>query len=307
MRIFNFKKTSFVYLPLLLLLLAEDISYAQELNCSVTVNSTQISGTDKKIYSTMQKAFFEYLNNTKWTNDVFKTDERIECSMLINITERPSVDQFAATMQLQIRRPIYKSSYSSNLLNYSDNDFTFKYVEFQPILFAENTFTDNLSSMLAFYAYMIIGMDYDSFSPLGGQPYFVKAQTIVNNAQSATEKGWKSFDGDKNRYWLNENIMNSNFKQIRQTVYKYHRLGLDLMSTKMEDGRNAISESLLDLKVTYDITPNSYLMHLFLNGKADEIVNIFSQAYPEQKAKLVNMLNLIDPGNSTKYGKILGN
>ena len=302
-----FPKSKSFFLLGILILAVVNSSFGQELNCSVTVNSTQISGTDKKVYETMQKAFFEYLNNTKWTNDIFKTEERIECSMLINITERPSVDQLVASMQLQIRRPIYKTSYSSNLLNYSDNDFTFKYVEFQPIVFAENTFTDNLSSMLAFYAYMIIGMDYDSFSPLGGQPYFVKAQTIVNNAQSASEKGWKSFDGDKNRYWFNENIMNANFKQIRQTVYKYHRLGLDVMSSKMEDGRKAIAESLQDLKITYDITPNSYLMHLFLNGKADEIVNIFTPAFPEQKAKLVSTLNLIDPGNSTKYGKILGN
>ena len=280
---------------------------SQELNCSVTVNSTQISGTDKKIYATMQKAIFEFLNSTKWTNDIFKSDERIECSMLINVTDRPSVDEFKATMQLQIRRPVYKTSYSTNLLNYNDNDFTFKYVEFQPIVFAENTFTDNLSSMLSFYAYMIIGMDYDSFSPLGGQPYFVKAQTVVNNAQSSTDKGWKSFDDDKNRYWFNENMMNSNFKQIRQTIYKYHRTGMDLMSTKLEDGRNNIAESLQDLKVTYSISPNSYLMQVFFNAKADEIVNLFTPAYPEQKAKLVNTLNQIDPGNSSKYGRILGN
>lgn len=281
--------------------------FAQELNCSVTVNSTQISGTDKKIYSSMQKSIFEFINSTKWTNDIFKTEERIECSMLINITERIGVDEFKATMQLQIRRPVYKSSYSTNLLNYMDNDFTFKYVEFQPIVFAENTYTDNLSSMLSFYAYMIIGIDYDSFTMNGGQPFFVKAQTVVNNAQSATDKGWKSFDGDKNKYWFCENMLNSNYKLIRQAMYKYHRTGLDLMSTKMEEGRTAISECLISLKTTYDVTPNSYLMQVFFNAKADEIVNIFTPAFPEQKAKLLNVLNVIDPGNSSKYSKIMGN
>ena len=258
---------------------------AQELNCSVTVNSTQISGTDKKIYSSMQKSIFEFINSTKWTNDIFKTEERIECSMLINITERIGVK---ATMQLQIRRPVYKSSYSTNLLNYMDNDFTFKYVEFQPIVFAENTYTDNLSSMLSFYAYMIIGIDYDSFTMNGGQPFFVKAQTVVNNAQSATDKGWKSFDGDKNKYWFCENMLNSNYKLIRQAMYKYHRTGLDLMSTKMEEGRTAISECLISLKTTYDVTPNSYLMQVFFNAKADEIVNIFTPAFPEQKVQQNN-------------------
>ena len=307
MRRMNLRNYFSKFLGIVFFLLVSNNCISQELNCSVTVNSTQISGTDKKIYETMQKAFFEYLNSTKWTNDIFKTEERIECSMLINVTERPSVDEFKATMQLQIRRPVYKTSYSTNLLNYFDNDFTFKYVEFQPLLFSENTFTDNLSSMLSFYAYMIIGMDYDSFSPLGGQPYFVKAQTIVNNAQAASDKGWKSYDNDKNRYWFNENVMNANFKQIRQTIYKYHRTGMDLMSSKLEDGRNNIAESIQDLKTTYEVSPNSYLMQIFFNAKADEIVNIFTQAYPEQKAKLVNTLNLIDAGNSSKYGKIIGN
>ncbi len=279
---------------------------AQELNCTITVNSSQISGTDKKIYATMQKAFFEFMNSTKWTNDIFKTEERIECSMLINVTER-SIDDFKATMQLQIRRPIYKSSYSSTLLNYMDNEFTFKYVEFQPIEFNESTYSTNLSSMLAFYAYMILGIDYDSFSLQGGQAFFVKAQTITNNAQSATDKGWKSFEDNKNRYWFIENIMNSNFKLIRQAMYKYHRTGLDLMSSKLEDGRNNIYACLSDLKTTYQVTPNSYLMQVFFNAKADEIVNIFTPAFPDQKAQLVATLNLIDPGNTSKYTKIMGN
>ena len=281
--------------------------FAQELNCTVTVNSSQISGTDKKVYQSMQKAFFEFMNSTKWTNDIFKTEERIECSMLINISERVSVDEFKGSMQLQVRRPIYKSSFNSVLLNYNDADFNFKYVEFQPIEFNETSFTNNLTSMLAFYAYMVIGLDYDSYSLLGGQPYFLKAQTIVNNAQGVNDKGWKSFEDNKNRYWFNENIMNPNFKPLRTVVYKYHRLGMDLMSTKMEDARTTIAESIDDLKAVYNITPNSYLMQIFFNAKADEIVNIFTPAYPDVKSKLVQTLNLIDPGNSSKYGKIIGN
>lgn len=298
-------KIAFVVIALLLCTIST--TFAQELNCSITVNSSQISGTDKKIYATMQKAFFEFMNGTKWTNDIFKTEERIECSMLINITERPSVDEFKATMQLQIRRPIYKTSYSSNLLNYMDNEFTFKYVEFQPIEFNESTYGSNLSSMLAFYAYMILGIDYDSFSLLGGQPYFVKAQTIMNNAQSSSDQGWKSFEDNKNRYWFIENMMNSNFKLIRHAMYKYHRTGLDLMNSNLEDGRTNILNCIEDLKTTYSVSPNSYLMQIFFNAKADELVNIFTPAFPDQKGKLVTTLNLIDPGNSSKYGKIMGN
>ena len=290
-----------------LLVLTVMHGYAQELNCTVTVNSSQISGTDKKVYESMQKAFFEFMNSTKWTNDIFKTEERIECSMLINISERVSVDEFKGSMQLQVRRPIYKSSFNSVLLNYNDADFNFKYVEFQPIEFNETSFTNNLTSMLAFYAYMVIGLDYDSYSLLGGQPYFLKAQTIVNNAQGVNDKGWKSFEDNKNRYWFNENIMNPNFKPLRTTLYKYHRLGMDLMSTKMEDARTTIAESIDDLKATHNISPGSYLMQIFFNAKADEIVNIFTPAYPDVKSKLVQTLNLIDPGNSSKYGKIIGN
>lgn len=303
MKVLN--RINFVAALMTILLLTKSTT-AQELNCSITINSSQISGTDKKIYTTMQKSFFEFINGTKWTNDIFKTEERIECSMLINVTERIN-DEFKATMQLQIRRPIYKTSYSSPLLNFMDNDFTFKYVEFQPIEFNENSYANNLSAMLSFYAYIILGIDYDSFSLMGGQPYFVKAQSIVNNAQSAADKGWKSFDGDKNRYWLMENLMNSNFKLIRHAFYKYHRTGLDLMSTKVDDGRNNIFDCLQDLKTTYSITPNSFLMQVFFNAKADEIVNIFTPAFPDQKAKLVTTLNLIDAGNSSKYGKIMGN
>ncbi len=289
----------------ILFILVLKISFSQELNCKVQVLSQSIQGTDKRVFETLQTAIYEFINNRKWTNDAFKNIERIDCSILINVTERPSTEEFKATLQVQARRPVFKSSYNSVLLNYNDNDFQFKYLESQPLEFTENVHLSNLTSVLAYYAYLIIGLDYDSFSLDGGTPYFQKALAIVNNAQSGSDIGWKAFDGSKNRYWVINNMLDASFVSLRDCMYKYHRLGIDMMAENKESGRTAILEGLEELRKVHQIKPLSYSLQVFFNAKSDEIINIFSGAFPDEKAKIVNLLNEIDPTNSNKYQKIL--
>ncbi len=278
---------------------------AQELNCQVQVLSQQISGTDKRVFDAMQTAIFEFLNNKKWTTETFKTEERIDCSILINITEKVSNDEFKATLQVQSRRPIFKTSYNSPLLNYNDNDIQFKYVENQALEFSENTYTSELTSILAFYANLIIGLDYDTFSINGGTPYLQKALSVVNSAQNASGKGWKAFDGDKNRYWIINNMLDAPFVPLRECMYNYHRKGLDEMVDNKESGRASILESIENLKKVHETKPLSFSLQVFFNAKSDEIINIFSGGFSDEKSRAINILNEIDPTNSNKYQKII--
>ncbi len=281
-------------------------SNAQELNCSVNILSPTISGTtDKKVFETLQQAIFEFMNNRKWTKEQYQNEERIECLFTINIAEKISTDEYRASIQVQSRRLIFKTSYNSLVFNYDDKDFQFRYLEFQPLEFSETSHLSNLTSVLAFYAYMVIGADYDSYSIEGGTPYYQKAQQIVTNAQTGAEKGWKAFENTKNRYWLVENTLNSTFKPIRECIYKYHRQGFDIMAQDVAGGRSSVMDGLLLLEKVHRDKPNSFNLQVFFLAKADEIVNLFSQAFPEEKTKVVNLLNQIDPANSTKYQKIL--
>lgn len=279
---------------------------SQELNCTVSVISPKIQGTtEKQLFNTLQTAIYEFMNNRKWTNDNFTNNERIECSILINVTDKVSTDDFKASIQVQARRPVYNSSYNSVLFNHSDEEFNFRYVAFQPLDFTDASHLSNLTSVLAYYAYIILAFDYDSFSLKGGTPYFQKAQTIVSNAQSASEPGWKAFESQTNRYWLVENLMEQTFAPIRECAYKYYRQGMDNMYTNKETARKAIYESLEILKKVHNQRPYSFSLQVFFNSKADEIVNIFSQALPEEKNKVVTLLKEINPANSNKYDKIL--
>ncbi len=279
--------------------------FSQELNCKVTVNSDQIQGTDKHIFDALKTAIFEFMNNRKWTNDVFKTEERIDCNILINITERPQTDKFTATIQVAANRPVYKSSYNSPLFNYNDKEFVFYYIENQALDFSESTNSSNLTSVLGFYAYLIIGMHYDSFALNAGTPYLIKALTVVNNAQGAEEKGWKAFDGTKNRYWLVNNYMDASFIPLRECMYNYHRKGLDIMADNKESGRAAILESIESLKKVHEAKPLSFSLQVFFIAKSEEIINIFSGGFPDEKAKVMSTLNEIDPTNSNKYQRII--
>lgn len=278
---------------------------AQELNCSVTVNSTQIMGSDKSIFSALEKAIFEFINNRKWTGNVYDADEKIEASMLINITEQASTGNFKATIQIQSRRPIYNTSYNSTLLNLLDKEFVFQFNEFDPLTYSETTFINNLTSVVSYYVYIILAFDYDSFSLGGGTPYLDKALGIVNNAQSTSEPGWKAFEGDKNRYWLVQDLLRDNYSSYREAYYRYHRLGYDIMTQDMAKGRAEVLKSIKLLENIYTLKPGAFILQLFFNAKSEEIISLFKEATSQEKAEVTDLLKKIDPSNSTKYNAIL--
>lgn len=277
--------------------------------CNVQVLTQQIQGTNKQVFQTLQTSIYEFMNNTSWTNHVFETDERIECTMLFNIREQVSVDEFKGTLQIQSRRPVFNSSFNSVVLNYVDNDIQFKYVEFQPLEFSETSHLSNLTSILAFYAYVIIGMDYDTYSFEGGTPFFEVAEKIVNNAQNTPERGWRAMESTsrKNRYWLINNILNEDFSLLREFVYKYHRLGLDIMHEKTNEARASISEYLRLLQQISREKPDPFMYYLqvVLDAKTDELVNIFKESFQEEKTRVYALLNEIDPSHGNKYEQIM--
>ena len=279
-------------------------TFAQELNCQISVLTPQIQASDKSIYDKLQTDLRDFMNNRKWTQDEFLNQERIECSIVITISERVSTDQFKANIQISSRRPVYHSSYNSPMFNHQDNDFTFRYVQDQLVEFDEGNISSNLSAVLAYYAYIIIGLDYDSFSPMGGTFAFTKAQTIVNNAQALADRGWKAYESSRNRYWLVENLMNVSFRPLRDLLYSYHRLGLDKFEENATDSRVVVTNSIKELRKVYADKPNSFLMQSFFTAKADEIVNIYTGSQPNEKTEIVPILSLIDPANSLKYQNI---
>jgi len=280
-------------------------AYSQELNAQVEIVTTTIQGTDvTRIFGNMKRQVFEFLNNRRWTNDNFLQSERIDCSFLINVDQKLGTDQYQATITVQSRRPVFKSGYNSTVFNYVDKDLQFIYVENQPFDFTLQNYTNNITSILAYYAYVVLAIDYDSFSPLGGSEYWKNAQQIVNAAQSASESGWRSSDSYRNRYWLVDNILNPLFQPIRDALYKYHRSGLDQMYDKLEEGRASVLTSIVGLKELHTNRPATFNMQLFFVAKKDEIVDIFKEATNEEKTKLIETLNLIDPANQNTYSKI---
>lgn len=279
-------------------------SKSQELQCMVQISSPGMSETDRQILQTLQSSIYEFMNQRNWTNYQFKPEERIEASILITVNEKVGSDEFRGSIQVQSRRPIFNSSYASPVLNHNDRDFTFRYVEHQSLEFADNTFTSNLTSVLAFYAYVIIGFDFDTFTLNGGTPYFEKAQNVVNLAQNAPERGWKSFESQRNRYWLMENIFNSQYSNIRQALYTYHRLGFDRMTDNMDMARGEVVNALEMLQRVHRQRPGSYLMSILMTTKGDELINLFSDAPAMEKNQVVQILSEIDPANSSRYRRI---
>lgn len=290
-----------------LLLILDTYSYSQEILCNVQINSSQIQTSDRKIFQTMQTAIYEFVNNTQWTNTIIQNQERIECTMLINIKEKVSSDEFKASIQIQSTRPIYGTSYNSTLFNYIDNDFKFKYLEYQPLEFSESTHLSNLTSVLAFYVNIILGLDFATFSDQGGIEYFAKAQNIVNNCQNAAEIGWKAFQSDKNRYWIAYNFLDSRYSSIHDVLYRYHRLGMDNLHEEPDDARFEITESLELLRKIYRENPSSLLLKLFFDAKSDEISKIYSEAFPNEQSRIIKTLVEIDPSNSSLYQSITKN
>jgi hypothetical protein len=284
---------------------------AQELKCNVQIVSQQVQGTNKQVFETLQNEIFEFMNNRVWTNHVYKTEERIECNFMFNITDQPSADQFRGTLQIQARRPVYNTNYNTTMFNFVDNDINFRYIEFEPLEFDLNTHTSNLTSILAFYAYFILGLDYDSFSFEGGTPYFENAEKIVENAQAANvpEKGWKPVDdmAHKNRYWLIKDMLDQEYAPVREFNYRYHRQGLDVMDEKVNEGRAEIASSLELLQEVHRKRPDPYMyiLKVVFDAKADEFTKVFSESYPEERNRVVNLLTEMDQTNRSKYQKIL--
>lgn len=294
---------------LLILLFFTLIGQSQELQAKVTVMAQQIgSSENKNKFITLQNQLTDLLNNRKWTSDVFQPQEKIVCNFLLTLSNSEGDNTYKASLTVQAARPVYNSGYHSPLANYMDGDVTFKYVEFQPVEFNENRIsgTDplagNLTAVFAYYVYIILGMDYDSFSPKGGMPFFQKAQNIVNNApESRSISGWKAFDGSRNRYWLANNVTNTKLNPIHDVFYDYFRNGLDQMYGNLVSAREAVLNALGKLKDLNQENPNSMILQFFMQNRSDEIIGIFKKADPPTKAKALEILSKIDVANITKY------
>ncbi len=286
---------------------------AQELNCNVTINSDQVEGSSKQLFTTLQQAISEYVNNTRWTNLTFAETERIECNMMIIVSSVSPENVVSAELQVQARRPVYGTTYTTPTLNFKDNNFNFTYQEFDQLQYQENVFTTNLTAMLAYYCYLIIGYDMDSFSRLGGTPYFQQCESIITACQTATMSdselnGWTAFsrssDSNRNRYAIINNIMDDAFKGYREYFYTYHRLALDQMQSNVGNARARIAEGMPVLQETYRARPTTYLINCFLDTKADELVNIFQRGTTEEKKQVYDILMAIDPTRQNTYNKI---
>ncbi|HDZ40584.1 MAG TPA: DUF4835 family protein [Bacteroidetes bacterium] len=281
---------------------------AQELNCTVQISSQRIQGSNRQVFQTMQRTIYEFMNNTVWTNHVYSYSERIDCNIMINLTEQLSADEFRGTLQVISRRPVFNATYNSTMLNFVDNNIQFQYVEYQPLEFDPTMHRSNLTAILSYYAYLILGFDYDSFSPRGGTEMFEVCERIVNNAQNAPEPGWKPYDGsrNRNRYWLVNNILNREYSNVRDFIYRYHLEGLDRLESSVTEARTGMVETLRLLQDVYRRRPDPFMYYLtiVMEAKKDELINIFREAFPEEKSRVVEILAEIDPANKSDYEKI---
>jgi hypothetical protein len=277
---------------------------AQEFNIDVTVSSARIEGTDQRIFESLKEGILNFMNNRVWTNVKFEPEERIEGAMVVNVKKKEG-NMIEAELNIALRRPTFKTNYNTPLFNYVDDDFVFEYVESQPLDFNENAYMSNLTSTLAFYAYYCLGLYFDSFGLYGGDPFFKVTDQIVTAAQSANESGWKAFDDKRNRYWLNENMMNATYKPIRQYIYEYHRLGLDKMSTKQDEGKAAILKSLEYLKQMYSERPSLLYIQVLNDTKRNEWKSIYSEGSQQDKTKAVNIFREIDQAHASEYEELL--
>lgn len=274
----------------------------QDLNARVQILSPKIQSANKRILDVLQNTIHDFLNGRKWSTDPLKPQERIDCTFVITITDWDgSSPNFAAEAQIQSSRPVYNTAYNSTLLSISDKEFNFNYSEGQALEFSEQAYLSNLSSLLAFYANIIVGLDYDSFSKLGGTPYFSKAQNILTNAQNTNYLGWKGFESLRNRYWLIENLSNSNFKPIRLSSYTYHREGLDELAENSSKGKAAILSILPELQKVDRLKQGAMLTQLFFTAKADELANVLQSLAPTEKMNAYQLLSMLDPTNASKY------
>ena len=287
----------------LLLFLVFGIVQAQQLNCTVNVNADKAASTNRQIFNTLEKSLAEFVNKTDWTGVVYKQDEKINCSMFITVTAYDS-NQITATIQVQSSRPIYNSTYSSPVLNFNDKDFSFRYTEFENLTFNPTNFDSNLISVIAFYSYVIIGMDGDTFSKQGGSKYLETAQDIANIAISGGYKGWSQSDGNQNRYFLINDMLSATFSPFRDALYEYHFEGLDLMHKDLNAAKIKIKDAINTIGKINETRPNAFLTRVFFDAKSDEIVSIFSAGPSMDIRDLIGSLNTISPLNSSKWAGI---
>lgn len=283
--------------------------FAQEFNCQVSVLTdakVEISSTEQEIIKQMKQSVYDFMNNTQWTEDQFKTEERINLNIQIQIKTIPSTGNYTGYIQVQYNRPAFNSNYNSPLFNFQDDDVAFSFSRNAVLQYNENQFKDNLTSILAFYAYFILGMDYDSFSLKGGSQYFTKAQQIVTNAQVSGASGWKASEqGKRNRYWMVENILQPAFEPLRECNYMYHRKGVDQLYENKATAKKAMYDALNKLTPIVQRNPNNFNTLNFLNSKILEFKNVLSDSELKEKTDFVNLLKKLDSGNSTRYQEIL--
>ncbi len=276
----------------------------QELNVTVRINTPKLQLTDPAVFETLEQTIRDFMNNQRWTNETFAEEERIKVDIVMTISEERSATSFKAELAIQAGRPVYGSTYETPLLSHLDKDVTFAYEQFQPLEYSENSFNDNLSAILSFYAYLILGLDADSFAPFGGEPWLQRAYDILNTvppAIAASNPGWRSLDGNRNRYWIIENLLNPRIRPFRQAWYDYHRLGLDIMHRDPLAGRNVILQALQTIADAARSYPNAMIIQMFANAKSNEIVEIFKPATPAEKVTLRQAMTRIDPANAAKY------
>lgn len=297
------------YVACVVALVAMSISLgAQELKCNISINSEQVQGSNKAVFTTLQQSMEEFVNTQRWTNMTFQEKERIECSMMI-VVKSVQDNMFVCEFTCQSRRPVFGTTYTTPTLNIKDENFTFTYQEYDRMEFQHNTFTSNLTAMVAYYCYLIIGHDMDSFAKLGGTPYFQICEDIVTSAQSASLDnaemvGWKAFESNRNRYALTNNLMDEAFKKYRAYYYDYHRHGLDEMVNNVANGRARIAKDIKVLKEAYNARPATYLVGTFLDAKSDELVNIFKSGTADEKKMVYELLMDIDPTRQDTYENI---
>jgi hypothetical protein len=299
------------YILVFLLFAAIHSVQAQELKCNVTINSDQVEGSNKAVFNTLQQSIQEFVNNSQWTNMTFQDKERIECNMLI-VVKQVQDNMYVCEFTCQSRRPVFGTTYTTPILNFKDNNFIFTYQEFDRLDFQQHTFTSNLTALIAYYCYLIIGHDMDSFSRFGGTPYFQICENIVNAAQSASLEsnemsGWKAFDSNRNRYALINNLMDEAFKDYRQYFYEYHRYGLDEMINNVANSRARIAAGIEVLQKANRARPATYVINAFLDAKADEYVNIFQEGSEDERTKVYEALVSIDPTRQSTYEAITRN
>lgn len=294
-------------LGILLVIFGCACAEAQELRCNISVSTQKIQGTNRELFTNMQRDMYEFMNNKRWSPNVFAYDERVESSIQFTLEEQIGSDEFKGSVQVRVSRPVYNSSYNTVLLNFKDNDIDFRYREFEALEFNESGQNTELVNLLAFYANIILGLDYDSFSLMGGNEFFNKAENIVAQCQNAREPGWKSFESRRNRYWLINNLQDRSYTSVRECIYRYHRLGLDVMSENVTDGRLELLSALELLQKAHRSKPNSYILQVFFDAKSDEIVNIFKPAFTDERKRVYNIVSEVNPANLSKYNVLIEN